>query len=148
MKRAFGAYLASIELSQKAFRTRVDYAVRRIETVAGEPIDEILVEDLITQEGAREYLHLIAFSKTFIATMNDFKTENTVSLYVLRENIPTLAVETIDYEFGNPTTTSRIFVEFTLGVDDEWTLQGTRENCEAIWKAVEMRLRPNLAAST
>lgn len=145
MKKKFADYLAAIDLSQQAFVSRVEYALTRIETVAGEPVEDFLVEDLITQEGARSYLHLVAFTKAYVVAMDDFTTENAVTVFPYA-TVHELEVATTDYEFKDPTTTSRIVVEFTLGSHEGWNLQGTRENCDAIWAAVKKRLRPLMTA--
>jgi hypothetical protein len=145
MKRAFLDYLKSVDLTQKAFIARVETALARTEALTGEKVERIIIEDAIDQEGTRQYLHFVAFTSQFLATISEFATETELSLYPLDNNIHVLRVAVTDYEVGKPTTTSRIHVEFDIGSHEGWTLQGTRENCDVIWEAVQERVRPNLA---
>jgi hypothetical protein len=145
--KRFTDYLTLIGMTEKAFVSRVEHGLARLNAVSPERIDDIVVEDLVQEDGTRRYLHISAFSKNYIHDVDSFLTQDGVTVYSLAAGVIRMRVDTTNYEFEKAKAESRIHVDFTLArhrAETSWTLQGTGSNCDHVWSIVKKYITPRL----
>jgi hypothetical protein len=147
MTKRFADYLSSIGMAEEAYIARVEQCLALMTEVAPERLQEILVEDVVQEDGTRQYIHLNAFTANYILGVSFFLTGDTVEMYRLTAGVTHLSVSAINFDFKEPTAQSRILVNFSLAAHPpggSWALQASGVNAAHAWRISKERVRPQL----
>lgn len=146
MTKRFKDYLTSIGMTEEPFLKRVEHCLARMTAVAPEPVVDLIAEDVVQEDGSKQFLHLAAFTKNCIVAIDQFLTSDEVCVIRLSRGISQLAVASTSYDFQNASPEARISIEFTFTdpATSSWTLQGSGSNCDHIWDLMKKHVRPQL----
>lgn len=147
MIKRFHDYLTSIGMKEKAFLSRVDTVLPQLRAIFPETISDILVEEVVQEDGTPQYLHLIAFSTSYIGGVNNFLSADEVTVTrVDQVNHLTMRATSFDLVQAKPKPDSRIYVQFAVGAGPAqgWALQGSGVNCAHIWRLTNKHIKSRL----
>jgi hypothetical protein len=148
MIKRFADYLSSIGMTEKAYVARVEECLTLLTEIAPERLQEIVIEDIVQEDGTRQYLHLNAFTSNHLLGMDNFLSGDTVQMYRLTRRVVSLQTSATNFDFKTGTTRSRIHIVFRLeshAPGTGWVLQGSGTNAAHIWRITKERVRPQLA---
>ena len=147
MYEQFKEYFDSIGLTQDAFVERTKLALATLAEVMPEPIVEVIVEDVVDEEGNRSYLHLGGVSENFIGFVENFIHTSDNAFIGPMGPASNLRVTKQAFDFKEATKESRLQVHVVIGASTNWNIQTTGSNCEHAWRLVQEQLRPRMFAS-
>jgi len=142
----FSDYLSSIGITERAYIDRVEACLNAMNIVAPTPITDLIVEDIIQEDGTRQYLHLVGIAGSFLVSFNFFLTAEKVSVHALSRGVVRLSATTTNYDYTAAKPESRILVDFVIGGEPEggWQLQASGANVDAVWEFTKSHLRTQM----
>jgi hypothetical protein len=129
MKEHFATYLKAIGMSDTLLG-RVQTIYDFFKEICPEDISSIFVDDIIKEDGTREYETLYLFARRFLMEAKHFITQDQFEMALLDQQVFHWSVEKQDYDFRNATEKSRLHITIYLGTRIQADFKGAKNNCD------------------
>lgn len=145
MKEDFKEYLMDLDMKNTLI-DRVEKIMMFFEEVyPAKDVEDIFVEEYITQHGSREYGSLQLFSNDLIFEAKNFaKDMDDFSYYPLNNHIKLIRITKEKYDFLKATPDSRFNLYFNIDSEVFYELKSTQENCDHLKTIFMKYIKPNI----
>jgi len=143
----FIPYLKDIDITTRAYLQRIESIYELCCFMCPEKIEDILVEDYIKEDGAREYGDLNFFSKGYCLSAREFLIKDEIYLASIAKRIIGLHITVTAFNFKQASTKSRLNVAFRTITDIEGDFKAARGNCKYLLAIIDKYFKPNLLPS-
>jgi len=134
MKPKMIKYCKSIDLTGP-FLKRIEEIYEMVIEVIKEEPDKVIIEDYINEDGARTYTDLSFLSASYLVSIAQFLTNDTIILNDVKDKIESITISKQDYDFKKATEKSRLNLKILYlhpGIIGNYT--ASKENCDFLWK--------------
>jgi hypothetical protein len=147
MKESFIKYAQSVGLGEP-LQQLVDKLYTECLCIADDEIEEIIISDIVQQDGTRVYDILYFFSKSLVFEIENFVAQPKIWIAVLSPDPKAvLIVERTDFDLKEAKKSSRIFVQIRWGNSFLINPKGSGDNCLHVFDVMKRFLVPKIFPS-
>lgn len=143
MNSKFKEYLSELGMGNILI-DKVEESFLFFETNFIEEIEDIFVEEYITQDGSREYISVQFFSSEHVFEVQNFMITNELTCFPYINCINTIHIIKEDYDFNEANDNSKFEIKYSTDRGTITTLKSSKRNCDHLKNIFEKYLRPNI----
>ena len=142
-EKNFIKYLESIDVSD-VLRNRIEKIYKFYQEVCPDQLKHIFVNDLIKEDGSREYENLWFFSERYCMEAKQFASNDDFDIAPINKRIVYFRVKKKDYDFNKFTEKSRLNLEIKMDTGVYGDLKAAKNNCDYLRNIILKYIVPNL----
>ena len=142
MRDEFVKYLTSLGMGD-VLLGRVTYLERSIAAVCPEELKYVFADDIVQQDGSRQYQGLFFFSDNYAIAASNFVSQDRFEMDEIGNSIVYLEFDSSEFDFKAPTEKSRLRVRYVTGTQLQAYMSASQENCMHLLEIVRSCLVPN-----
>ena len=132
MKKAFQTYLKSIGFA-KPLLQRATVIMSFFEDQCGYRVEDIFVDEYLSEDGGRNYEAINFFTRDAILTAQNFTNEDDYSMWrPVSMEIHRMTITKKEYDFEEAIPASRLNIEVSIGLGGA-EFKASGENCTHLW---------------
>lgn len=143
MKSEFQKYLKDIGVTEP-IQDRVEHFYGLCGKIGFENLQDIFVDDYLTEDKSRKYTGLSFFSKNLIFSVPNFLTDDKINIANQRTWINRIAITVQNFDFIKANDKSLISVHTFHDASDTGFYKASQKNCVHLVRILRKYIRPSL----
>ena len=142
MNKEFFDYLKDISVSDVVI-ARIKLIIQECQMLSPGKIQDIFMNDFITDDGTREYDSLYLFTDSFVMEAKQFTTTDDYDLTLIKNTIYYWTLNKKDFDLVTPSEKSRLYIRINLESAMGAEFKGSKNNCIYLMQIFKKYILPN-----